>query len=155
MAHELKPGEFVAIFERLSAKAGGTGAAALTALALAVERRAKQDLALTTHTRKTPTPASPGGPPALVSGTLRRSVTHTRPTVLPGMVEVRVGTATGFYPPYGKKRTPSSKYGFYLETGLRNGDTYPWLRPAFQAVVASGDVGRYVAAQWRHLGLSD
>lgn len=110
--------------------------AGLTEAALALEREAKLNLGKGgTHRYGTPTPARPGGPPALISGTLRRSVTHS-PIVRGGFGwETRVGLASGFFPPYGKKRSPSSKYGAALETGLRNGAKYPWLLPAFRTIV--------------------
>ena len=108
----------------------------LTEAALALEREAKLNLGKGgTHRYGTPTPAHPGGPPALISGTLRRSVTHS--PIVRGAFgwETRVGLASGFFPPYGKKHTQSSRYGYYLETGLRNGAKYPWLLPAFHAIV--------------------
>lgn len=151
MPNELRPGVFEALFTRLTARTAAAGAAALTSLALAVEREAKANLGRSSHPYGTRTPATPGGPPSLISGTLRRSVTHTRPTVTAAGAEVRVGVAAGFYPRYGRgKRTSSSRYGLYLETGLRGGQTYPFLRPAFRKVAASGDVGRFVAAEWHH-----
>lgn len=161
MAGELRPGVFEQIFTRLAARSVATGAAAMTSLALAVEVRAKQNLGRASHPYGTPTPAAPGGPPALVSGTLRRSVTHSRPSPMPGGIEVRVGLGAGFYPAYARRgrsrrgggrgmRTPSSRYGLYLETGLRNGARYPFLRSAFREAVAGGDVGRYVATAWRN-----
>jgi hypothetical protein len=151
VAKELRPGVFEAVFTRLADRGVATGMAAMTSLALAVERRAKDNLAKSRHRRGMPTAARPGGPPALVSGTLRRSVTHGPPKVGPGEVTVRVGLGAGFYPPYpaGGKRTMSSKYGYYLETGLRNGAKYPFLHPAFLMVARSGDVGRFVVAAWR------
>lgn len=153
MAHELAPGTMTAIFTRLAGKSQATGAAGLTQLALAIERQAKVDLARATHQYGTRTPARPGGPPALVSGTLRRSITHTRPVLGASGWECRVGVAAGFYPPYGgRRRTTSSRYGHALETGLRNGATYPFLRPAFeQAVRGAGatTIARWFAADWQ------
>lgn len=149
MATELTPGVFTAIFGRLATRAAAVGPGALTALALAIEREAKINLGLHQHSRGTKTTASKGGPPALVSGTLRRSVTHTRPEMTLMGWEVRVGLATGFYPPYPKKgrRTMSSKYGAYLELV----HDYPFLEPAFRKVVAAGgtaQLGRLLAADW-------
>jgi len=146
VARELAPGVFTAVFTRLAAKTAATGAAALTSIALAIEREAKLNLGRSTHEFGTPTPASAGGPPALISGNLRRAVTHSRPTLAATGAEVKVGLAVGFYPPYGKgKRTPANKYGYYLETVWN----YPFLHPAFRKVTTGGDVGRYVAAEWR------
>ncbi len=159
MAGELHPDTFTAVFARLSVKSAATGAAAMTSLALAVERRAKDNLGRVSHPYGTPTPAAAGGPPAKVSGTLRRSVGHSTPVITTAGAEVKVGLKTGLYPTYPRTgdrrrhgagiRTPSSKYGYFLETGLRNGAKYPFLKPAFRQVVAAGDVGRYVAAAWR------
>ncbi|MFE9127104.1 hypothetical protein ACFYOF_17065 [Streptomyces sp. NPDC007148] len=100
----------------------------LTQLALVIERQAKINASVGAHKRGTPTPARPGTGPAVISGTLRRSLTHS-PVIFNGRGwETKVGTAAGFTPPYG--RTPASKYGLYLETGLKNGSTYPFLKPA-------------------------
>jgi hypothetical protein len=137
VAHELRPGEFTKLFAEVGVIAEVNTREALTAAALAIEREAKLSLSRSgTHKRGTPTPASPGGPPALISGTLRRSVTHTpvrRAGI--GIWETKVGLAAGFFPPYGKNRTPSSKYGEALEKGLRNGATFPWLLPAYKVVI--------------------
>ena len=154
MATELAPGAFTAIFERLAVKGRATGVAALTSLALSIEREAKANLALHTHKYGTRTTARPGGPPALVSGTLRRAVTHTRPVRTPLGWEVRVGVARGFYPPYPRngKRVQAGTYGLILEkTGLRNGTTYPFLHPAFVKIVHGGgatQLGKLIAADW-------
>jgi hypothetical protein len=157
VATELRPRVFEALFTRLAARSAAAGAAALTSLALAIEREAKLNLGKSSHRYGTRSPASVGGPPALISGTLRRSVTHSKPVVTEIGAEVRVGLAVGFYPPYGKgRKTPANKYGYYLETGqLHRGrqhgpsGAYPFLHPAFRKVVAGGDVGRFVAAGWR------
>lgn len=139
MARELRPGEFTRLFGQIGVIAEKNTRETLTAAALRIEREAKLNLARAgTHKYGTPTPASPGGPPALVSGTLRRSVTHTPIRLASvGIWETRVGLAAGVFPPYPRsgRRTQSSKYGFYLETGLRNGATYPWLLPAFKTVM--------------------
>lgn len=153
MAQPLEPGVFTAVFERLAGQVGKATGAALVSMALAIERRAKQNLNQSTHPYGTRSPAAAGGPPALVSGTLRRSVTHNPPTEAGGVWEVKVGLANNFYPPYPRhgKRTRSSLYGFYLETGLRNGTRYPFLVPAFRAVVAEqrgARLGALIEAGW-------
>jgi hypothetical protein len=108
---------------------------ALTTTALAIEREAKLNVGKGgTHKYGTRTPASAGGPPALISGTLRRAITHSPVVPMVGGFETRVGVASGVYPPYGKTRTPGSRYGWYLETGVRNGARYPFLTPAFRLV---------------------
>lgn len=108
---------------------------ALDTTALAMVREAKLNAGKGgTHKYGTPTPASPGGPPALISGALRRAITKTPITAFPGGFECRVGVAAGVFPTYGKTRTPADQYGSYLEKGLRNGAKYPFLTPAFHLV---------------------
>lgn len=136
MSRELKPGVLRDLMAVVVTQGEKNTVAGLTEAALALEREAKLNLGKGgTHRYGTRTPAHPGGPPALISGTLRRSVTHSMVTKAAFGWEVRVGTAGGVFPPYGKKRTASSKYGAALETGLRNGAKYPWLLPAFRTIV--------------------
>ncbi|KAB7850120.1 hypothetical protein [Streptomyces mobaraensis] len=127
---ELRPGLFTRLFAEISRDGQTKTRRVLTHLALAIERQAKINASVGAHPRGTPTPASPGAGPAVISGTLRRSITHT--PVLPSGTgwETKVGTGVGFTPPYG--RTPSSRYGLYLETGLKNGVSYPFLGPAYR-----------------------
>lgn len=141
---ELTPGTFLRLFAEIDADAQVKTRAVLTKLALAVERQAKINARVGSHKRGTPTPARPGTGPAVVSGTLRRSITHT-PVVQVGRVwETKVGTAVGFNPPYG--RTPANRYGLYLETGLRNGATYPFLLPAYRFGITHVAPQLYAAA---------
>lgn len=44
-----------------------------------IERRTKQKLSVRSHQPRTPTPAGPGDPPALITGNLRRSITVMGP----------------------------------------------------------------------------
>lgn len=127
---ELRPGAFTRIFTEINREGQAKTRTVLTQLANAIERQAKVNATVGAHKRGTPTPARPGTGPAVISGTLRRSLTHS-PVVFNGSGwETKVGTATGFTPPYG--RSPSNKYGLYLETGLKNGSTYPFLLPAYR-----------------------
>ncbi len=136
MAAELGPGVIRDLLAKTALVAEQNTRRALTATGLAIERQAKINIGKGgTHKYGTPTPASPGGPPALISGNLRRSITHTPVIRALGGWEMRVGVAAGFYPPYGKTRTASSRYGWYLETGLRNGARYPFLTPAFHTIM--------------------
>lgn len=117
----------------------------LTALALATERQAKINASVGSHKRGTPTPARPGTGPAVVSGTLRRSLTRGPVVKTAAGWEVKVGTGVGFTPPYG--RTPASQYGLILEkTGLKNGATYPFLVPAARFVMRTVAPQLYRAA---------
>jgi len=126
---ELRPGEFLRLFEEINAAAELKTRRVLLQLARVTERQAKINASSGSHKRGTPTPARPGSGPAVISGTLRRSITHTAVAKTATGWEVRVGTGVGFTPPYG--RTPASQYGLILEkTGLRNGATYPFLFPA-------------------------
>lgn len=148
---ELRPGVIRELLAKTVAVAEANTHRALTATALAVEREAKLNAGRGgTHRYGTKTPARPGGPPALISGTLRRSVTHTPVVKVFGRFETRVGAASGVFPPYGKKKTPSSRYGRYLETGVRNGAVFPWLTPAFHVVMPKvrGITVEYFKGPW-------
>ena len=141
---ELRPGVFLRVLGRVQAEGLVRAREALGRTARIIETDAKVSLARSTHRPRERTGAVPGGPPALVSGTLRRSVTHLPVTMRGGSWETRVGPAAGFYPNYGgRSRTSSSRYGLYLETGLRNGARYPWLEPAWRAGLAATE------AMWR------
>lgn len=125
---ELRPGTFTRIFAEVEREGQLKARRVLTGVALAVERQAKINASVGSHKRNTKTPASPGTGPAVISGTLRRSLSHS-PLIFNGHGwETKVGTAVGFTPSYG--RTPANRYGFYLETGLKNGSVYPFLKPA-------------------------
>jgi hypothetical protein len=135
VATELRPGVFAKLVGELDAEAKIRAQKGLTSLALVVEKQAKINARVGSHKYRTPTPARPGTGPAVISGTLRRSITHTPVVMEAGALTTRVGMGAGFFPPYGSSRTPSSKYALYLETGLRNGTTYPFLRPAFKFAI--------------------
>lgn len=139
MPRPLTPGVFTELFARLSVEAEARAAVALTAVAKLVQDRAVQSVAARTHPHRTKTPANRGGPPASVSGTLARSLTYTPPIGGPQGWEIKVGTAAGVTPPY-SSRTPSSKYGMYLETSGagRSHVRYPFLAGAFHATALEG-----------------
>lgn len=129
---ELQPGMFAGLFAEIERDGRLKARTVITKLAGAVERQAKINASNGAHRYGTPTPARPGSGPAVISGTLRRSLTRTAAVWSGGTWEVKVGTAPGMSPPYGRSRTPSSRYGLYLERGmLRNGAAYPFLLPAF------------------------
>jgi hypothetical protein len=150
MAARLAPGQFTAVFARVGLEAEKRAAVALTQVALAIERQAKINASNGAHPFGTPTPATRGSGPARISGTLVRSITHTRVRPTGGGWECQVGTAQGMFPPYGKNRTPSSLYGLYLETEL----DYPFLEPAFHFgchVVAPGAFASAYGSGWRQI----
>lgn len=137
MAKELKEGDFAVLFTRLAEEGNNRGRFSLRPLALALEKQAKINASVGSHKFGTKTPAVPGTGPSVISGNLRRSITHT--PIIKGDQgwETKVGTAIGMFPSYpvGHKRQPANVYGKILEiTGLRNGATYPFLIPAFNFV---------------------
>jgi hypothetical protein len=125
---ELRIGVFTRLMTEITAQGSLRTRRVLTGLANVVEKQAKTNASSGSHAYGTPTPASPGSGPARISGTLVKSITHT--DIVPNGLgwECKVGTGAGFTSPYSK--TPSSKYGLFLETGLKNGATYPFLKPA-------------------------
>jgi hypothetical protein len=135
VARELAPGVFTRLFTQAGATVIVKIPLALAPVALAIETEAKRNASQGSHAYGTPTPARPGAGPARISGTLVRSITHSNPTVgIAGGVSIRVGPEGGLYSPH-NRRTPSSRYGYYLEKGmLRNGNAYPFLGPAFHKV---------------------
>ncbi|MBV6697433.1 hypothetical protein KV557_09885 [Kitasatospora aureofaciens] len=126
---ELRPGVMSATFMKLAAEGVARGPIALAELADAILKQAKTNASNGTHAWGSPTPARPGEGPAKISGTLVKSLARTSVNRTVTGAEVRVGTQPGMTPPYG--RTPSSKYGSYLEQGLKNGAKYPFLSTAF------------------------
>lgn len=125
---ELRPGVFVAGFAKLTAEGEIKGRLGLGELADAVIRQAKTNASNGRHAYGTPTPARPGEGPARITGTLVRSVDHTPIMRDPIGWSTKVGPKVGETNP--NSSTPPDKYGYYLETGLKGGQTYPWLKPA-------------------------
>lgn len=126
---ELAPGVMTATFAKVSVEGLAQTPIALAGLADAILKQAKTNASNGSHAWGTPTPARPGEGPAQISGTLVRSLARTNVARTATGAEVRVGTQPGVVPPY--SRTPSSKYGSYLENGLKNGARYPFLTTAF------------------------
>lgn len=132
MATELRPGVMTAVFARLAVEGNNRSRLALEPLALAVEKQAKINASSGAHEYGTPTPARPGTGPAIISGTLRRAITHTPVKPFAGGWQTFVGMGIGAFPPYGA-HTPANKYAYYLEiAGVRGGNTFPFLVPAFK-----------------------
>lgn len=154
MATQIRPGVFADLFAQVTRAAAEKTRKTMTAVALVAETQAKINASTGAHRYGTPTPASPGAGPAVVSGTLRRSITHQPVIATADGFAALVGAAPGFYPPYPKhsrgggppKRTMSSRYGYYLETGLRNGATYPWLEPACRHAMGTPAVTLFAQA---------
>lgn len=153
---ELRPGIFTAGFARLSAEGEIKGRLGLAELAKAVERQARINASNGRHAYGTPTPARPGEGPAQISGTLRNSMTHTVISKTVVGWSTKVGPAADAVPNYGgRSRTPAHRYGYYLETGLKNGATYPFLKPAAQFATRIAAVSifnkAYGAGGWKRV----
>jgi hypothetical protein len=152
MPAELVSGAIAAVFARAAVLAQARSAAGLTATAAAVAHQAQVNASTGSHSYGTPTPAYPGTGPATISRTLVNSIAFSLPVPRGLGWACRVGPRVGMYPAYGGRRstTPSSKYGGYLEHGLRNGATYPWLRPAGHIASHAGMVAfhRAFALPW-------
>lgn len=137
---ELTPGTWTRGLARLAEQGPVRAREALESLAETLAGHARGNVSSNgQHAYGTPTPASPGSGPAMISETLKDSIDHSEP--IPDALgwSLKVGPRPNQYPEY-NSRTPADRYGYYLETGLRNGDTYPWLKPAADAVAAAGTV---------------
>lgn len=135
---ELKPGVATFVFARVIDGCIARNTIALAALANEVVAEYKEFMGVQpTHPRNTPTPASPGGPPAQISGTLASSFGRSEVMRKSYGAAVEVGLKAGMYPGYRSKRT-SSQYGYILDVaGCRNGVTYPFFANTVEAVVSN------------------
>lgn len=151
-AVELAPGVFTAVFARIAVQAQARAAIGLAATAAAIAHQAQINASTGSHVYGTPTPARPGTGPAIISRTLVGSVAFSTPLPLGVGWVCRVGVRSGMYPAYNGNRgkTPSSRYGYYLEKHMRNGVTYPWLLPAAHIAHVAAPVAfrRAFAAPW-------
>lgn len=134
---ELVPGMWTRGMAKLAEQGPVRGRELLETLAEALVEHARGNVSNGQHAYGTPTPATPGSGPAMISETLKESIDHSEP--IPNALgwSLKVGPKPNQYPEY-NSRTPADRYGYYLETGLRNGTTYPWLKPAANALAAGG-----------------
>lgn len=119
---------------RKVAERAGTrgGRAAASAIALEGEREMKRLLGRRSHKRGTPTPSRPGQPPALVSGTLRRSVIVDRPRLVgPFRWRARVGPTVVYARIQDKGGVAGRNHTVRLPAR-------PYARPTSEALQASG-----------------
>ncbi|MEW2301971.1 hypothetical protein AB0958_18690 [Streptomyces sp. NPDC006655] len=108
-----------------------------------LEREIKTTLATSSHRRGTPTPSSPGEPPSLITGTLRRSITVQGPVPLGmGRWMAEVG--------------PTAVYGRIQELGGptgRGGATVlpprPFVQPSYERLAATGALTNIYHSAWR------
>lgn len=129
----LKPGVPTAMFGKLDAEFQVRGRIALTGVADAIKRQAKINASNGKHAFGTPTPATPGLGPAIISRTLVGSIDRTIVTREVFGYLCQIGTAANHFPAYPvrRKEKASSKYGYILEViGCRNGSKYPFLYSA-------------------------
>jgi hypothetical protein len=164
MAVELAPGVFDQIMQMTIAAGNLKSRRAIALMADACMEQAKQNVSTGSHSVNTPTPASEGSGPAIISGTLKASIIRT-PVIPAGSGwSAMVGPEPGHYTPYCRPKhhwkphpkppADSAKYGYYLETGDW-GKTYPWLAPALHMVATvSGPVimRQVFAAGWPVFG---
>lgn len=149
---EFSATELRAVLTRIKRQARAADRQGLIGTSEAVVKQAKVNASNGSHQYGTPTPASPGSGPARISGTLRNSIDRTAAKATADGWTVNVGLVPGRFPPYRKGRsTESSKYGLYLETGLKNGATYPFLLPATRMLPVQAEVffkKAYDAISW-------
>ncbi|WP_439947163.1 hypothetical protein [Streptomyces sp. BBFR109] len=108
-----------------------------------LEREIKQQLSTSSHAKGTPTPSSPGEPPSLITGTLRRSITVKGPVPLGlGRWEAQIG--------------PTAVYGRIQELGGVTGrggaaelPARPYVRPAYEKLAATGALTTLYHSAWR------
>jgi phage gpG-like protein len=115
--------EWAAAVDALLARVGAATDKAVDGGLALIARAAQQNLTIYTHPPRTVTPSPPGGPPALISGALRRSIKTRRTKRGPTQYEGRVG--------------PTIVYARIQELGGVTGAGYrtrlpprPYLRPA-------------------------
>ncbi|MDH6141162.1 hypothetical protein P3T35_003175 [Kitasatospora sp. GP30] len=140
--------------QRLGVRAARTG---LIGTADAMVKQAKTNASNGRHAWGTPTPASPGMGPAVISGTLRRSIVREAVKRSADGWETKVGMQPDQFPRY-NPRTPSSRYALYLETGLRNGSKYPFLEPATRLLPVQAEVNyrtAFAAIDWTAAAAAD
>ena len=141
---EWRPGVLEGLLADIEKAGQANLRAGLLKIAAAIEAKAKAELTRSSHPYGTPTPAGRGQPPALVSGTGRRSIGHEY--VRQGIETVmKVGTHANVFPPrHGKTDTPSSKYLWYQEKLDRF--NHPFLLPSYHHVVSTQGVTSWLEA---------
>jgi len=135
--------EFEAALKAMTAAADAATRAAVAQGGHLIESETKKNLSIGSHGRGEPTTSAPGTPPDLVTGGLRRSVKVDGPT------------NTGPYT-WTSSTGPTAVYGRIQEMGGvtgRGGATVlparPYLGPALQGLITSGQLGRVYTDAWR------
>lgn len=125
----------IAALSGMQAKVDGATALAVRRAGAVVERAAKQKLSESgRHERGTPTPSSPGEPPAIITSTLRASVRVGTPRRLGfGAYELMVG--------------PTVEYARVQELGGGNLPARPYMAPALEE--SQDEAYKVFAESWR------
>ena len=131
----------VALQEMVSRVAAATPAAIVTGQAL-IEGEARSRLSRHSHTAGTPTPAPPGGPPALVTGKLRSSFDLAGPTAAGAAVWLSVMGPTM---PYARVQELGGATGRHGATVL---PARPYLRPSIEEVARTGRLTAVFHRAW-------
>lgn len=92
-------GAWMSAVDGMAVKVFTTAEASTAEAARLVQQTAKDNLALTSHERGTPTPSVPGSPPSMISGDLRDSVKVVGPESISGF---RWRAQVGPTMPYGR-----------------------------------------------------
>ena len=135
--------ELNAAFSRLLVSLNAATRTATSHAGHLLEREIKQTLSTSSHPPGTPTPSSPGEPPSLISGTLRRSISMQGPVPLgSGRRMAQVG--------------PTAVYGRIQELGGstgRGGATElpprPFVQPAYEKLAVTGALTGLYHSAWR------
>lgn len=133
----MSAGDALRAYGRRAIQEGGPAAAA--AMAAEAERAMKAKLSERSHAPRTPTPSPPGSSPAIITGTLRRSVTGTAPR------------QTGSYR-WETTAGPTVVYSRIQELGGRTGRNHattlpprPYVSPAMRELRSSGRLSNAAA----------
>lgn len=130
-------------FEGLAASLNAATRTATGQASHLLEREIKATLNTSSHPRGTPTPSSPGEPPSLVTGTLRRSISVKGPVPLGmGRWESKVGPTAV----YGRIQELGGVTGRFGATEL---PPRPYVRPAYEKLAASGALTNLYHSAWR------
>lgn len=138
--------------------------AACKALSQAAETAIKVTLTSSTHREGTYTPSSPGQPPSLVSGRLRRSITRTPPRLIePGAAMCLVGSVVIYASVHEFGPVTITSHGNYPLRNRRTGQVFgrqvviprrPFLEPTARRLESTGIARRVTETAFRDaLGL--
>lgn len=135
--------DLMAALGRMSRRVDAGSRIATGAAAHLIEAKTKEKLTTYSHKKGEPTPSPPGQPPALVTGTLRRSIKVTGPTPTGGpyAYEAQIGPTVV----YGRIQELGGVCGRGRATTL---PARPYLSPAFDDVTKSGELKRIFTTAW-------